>query len=77
MRKRFECFLQENVASETAEFYLPAAIANLMRTGGASVEVLPTKDTWAGITHPEDKPPVIEMISDLIRRGRYPHRLWD
>jgi dTDP-glucose pyrophosphorylase len=76
LRARFECFLRENAVSETAEFYLPAAIQDLMLAGHARVKVLPTKDTWAGITHSEDKPRVIEMISELIRRGRYPHRLW-
>ena len=75
--ERFECFLQKNAASETAEFYLPAAIADLMRTGDAGVRVLPSKDTWAGLTHPGDKPRVIEMIRELIGRGRYPQMLWD
>ncbi len=77
LRKRFEDFLRENAASETAEFYLPAAIADLMRAGEAGVKVLPTKDTWAGMTHPGDKPRVIEMIREMIGRGRYPDRLWD
>ncbi len=77
LRQRFECFLREDVVSETAEFYLPDAIADLILAGRARVKILPTKDTWAGITHPEDKPQVIEMISELIRRGEYPRMLWD
>ena len=77
LRKQFECFLQGNVVSETAEFYLPDAIADFILAGRARVKVLPTTYIWAGITQPEDMPRVNEMISELIRRGRYPHRLWD
>jgi len=77
LRKRFECFLRDNVVSKTAEFYLPGAIADLILAGHARVKVLPTKDTWAGVTHPEDKTRVTEMIGKLIGRGRYPRILWD
>ena len=77
LRKRFECFLRENVASETAEFYLPAAVQELILAGHARVKVLPTKDAWVGVTHPEDKPQVIERIRELVRHGQYPDRLWD
>ncbi len=76
LRKRFEYFLRENAASETAEFYLQAAIHDLMRAGHAGVSVLPTKYSWIGITHPADKPRVIEMIRELIGRGGYPEMLW-
>ncbi len=75
LRERFDCFLQENVASETAEFYLPNAVASLILDGRARVRVLPTEDTWVGITHPDDKPRVIKMIGELIKQGRYPHRI--
>jgi hypothetical protein len=77
LRERFKCFLRTHVASEVAEFHLPGAISDLSRAGQTRVKVLPTTDRWAGITHPEDKPRVIDMIGDLIRRGRYPHPLWD
>ncbi len=77
LRERFERFLRENALSETAEFYLPDAIADVIRAGCARVKVLPTEDTWAGITHPGDKPRVVKMIGNLIRQGRYPSNLWE
>lgn len=76
LRARFECFLRNNIASETAEFHLPAAIQDLILTGHARVQVLPAKGTWFGVTYPEDKPRVIEIIRALTRRGEYPRRLW-
>jgi len=77
LRECFENFLEQNGTSDTAEFYIPIAIQDLMRTGRARVRVLPTTDTWCGVTHPEDKPRVVRMINDLVNRGSYPKRLWD
>lgn len=77
LRERFENFLRENGTSNTAEFYLPTGVQELMRAGRARVKVLPTTDRWCGVTHPEDKPRVVRMIGELVERGRYPRRLWD
>ena len=77
LRERFKSFLRKSSVSETAEFYLPDAVADIIGEGSARVKVLPTRDKWAGITHPEDKVRVVEMIDDLIRQGRYPRRLWE
>jgi len=40
------------------------------------VKVLPTPDSWAGVTFREDRPRVIESVQTLIRAGRYPEKLW-
>ncbi|MFQ5805384.1 MAG: NDP-sugar synthase [Phycisphaerae bacterium] len=77
LRELFESFLKENAASEKAELHLPMVIQDLIRAGRARVKVLPTPDTWCGVTHPEDKPRVVQMISELVARGRYPQKLWD
>jgi NDP-sugar pyrophosphorylase family protein len=77
LRERFENFLRESGTSDTAEFYLPTGVQELMRAGRARVKVLPTTDRWCGVTHPEDKPRVVRMIRELVERGRYPQRLWD
>ena len=77
LRECFENFLKQNGTSDTAELYIPTAIQDLVRSGRARVKVLPTTDTWCGVTHPEDKPRVVQMINDLVKRGSYPKRLWD
>ncbi len=40
------------------------------------VKVLPTPDSWFGVTYREDRPRVIESIRDLTARGDYPKKLW-
>ena len=77
LRQRFEIFLRDNAGSQTAEFYLPAGVQQLMHAGRARVKVLPTTDAWVGVTHPQDKPRVVQMIRRLVDEGRYPQRLWD
>lgn len=60
---------------EKAEFYLPAAVDGLMRRGAARVRVLPTADSWFGVTYREDKPQVQAALAELVRRGIYPSPL--
>jgi hypothetical protein len=42
----------------------------------ARVKVLPTPDTWCGVTHQEDKARVVRMIEELVAQGHYPRDLW-
>ena len=43
----------------------------------ATVEVLPSKDKWFGVTYKEDKPFVVESIQNLKDEGVYPEKLWE
>jgi hypothetical protein len=60
-----------------AEFYLPAAVSEIIARGEGTARVLPTESTWFGVTYREDKPRVQEAIAALVRAGNYPERLWD
>ena len=59
-----------------AEFYLPAAVSNLIARGQVLAQVLPTDSAWFGVTYREDKPRVVASIKTLIEAGLYPGRLW-
>ncbi|QOJ15971.1 MAG: NTP transferase domain-containing protein [Planctomycetia bacterium] len=72
----FEAFLRENAGSATAEYYLPAAVQNLVATGRARVRVLPAAAQWCGVTHRADRERVQAMIAGMIARGEYPEDLW-
>ncbi len=63
-------------AIRSAEFYIPTAINSLIAAGQARCKVLPTPDSWFGVTYREDRPRVIEGIRRLMARGDYPERLW-
>lgn len=53
------------------EYLLPTIIGGLVRSGMATVEVLPTEDAWFGMTYPADKPKVEAAIRALIEAGTY------
>jgi len=59
-----------------AEFYLPAAVSAQIAAGAATVHVLPSEDSWFGITYREDKLPVASAVAALVGRGIYPAALF-
>ena len=72
----FERFLAKSAASLTAEYYLPAAVQELIDERRARVRVLAGGGTWAGLTHSGDRPRLVETLSRLTARGDYPSDLW-
>ncbi len=74
--RQFREFLAQRGAEPKAEFYLPAAVSEMIARGEADVRVLPTESAWFGVTYREDKPRVIAAVADLIARGAYPSRLF-
>jgi UTP-glucose-1-phosphate uridylyltransferase len=76
LREIFHEFLGRSGSDLSSESYLPSAVNELVLAGRAHVKVLRTNDSWCGITYREDHPRVVERISQLIRDGFYPKRLW-
>lgn len=75
LRCLFAEFLGRYGQSQTAEFYLPEAVGNLLQNGYADMRVLMSKDEWFGMTYREDVPAARAAIRRLIDRGEYPERL--
>jgi hypothetical protein len=74
---RFARFLEARRSDiGTAEFYLPSLVTDLVSEGKARVRVLPTEETWHGVTWAEDKQQVREALREKIAAGHYPARLW-
>jgi MobA-like NTP transferase domain len=75
LRRLFAEFLVRNGGSQTAEFYLPVAVGQLLRSGDAEVRVFRSEDDWFGVTYREDVPAARTALRRLIDRGLYPERL--
>jgi len=58
-------FLVREAASEKAECYLPAAVAQMIAAGHAGVRVLSTTSDWFGVTYREDRARVVEALAAL------------
>ena len=68
-------FLADSSGDELKkEFLLPSFIDELLQSGRAFVDVLPTEETWFGVTYQEDKDSVKQAIRDLTDKGLYPEQ---
>lgn len=76
LKTQFGTFLEHHGQEEKAEFYIPSVVNTLVAGGRARVKVLPTPDSWFGITYREDRERVAAGIRQLIERGNYPETLW-
>ena len=71
-------FLRETLEQNPlkGEYALPTVVDQQIRCGSASVRVLQTRDSWFGVTYPEDLPSVKSAIARLKADGLYPEKLW-
>ncbi|MBP5558278.1 MAG: nucleotidyltransferase [Bacteroidales bacterium] len=72
----FESFLEKNICELKAEFYIPFAVDNMIKTGNGSCDVLSTKSRWFGVTFKEDRPAVVAKFAQLVADGVYPSPLY-
>ena len=71
-----KAFLATRGADPKSEFYLPSAVSDMIQSGAATVDVLPSNDTWFGVTYREDRPHVAAAIASLVGSGAYPAQLF-
>ncbi len=74
--REFARFLGENIDDPKAEMYIPVVVNALIKSGEATVKVLPTRDQWFGVTYKEDRPRVMAELEKLVAGGEYPRSLW-
>lgn len=72
----FRRFLEQNARSTQAEYYLVAAVENVVASRTARVRVLRGGGPWAGLTHPGDLERLVRSIESLVAAGEYPPDLW-
>lgn len=63
-------------AGASNEYFLPHAIATHLEKHRQSLTVLPSSDTWLGLTWPDDRPGVVTAIAALHAQHAYPTPLW-
>jgi hypothetical protein len=58
------------------EFLLPEVVGKLIAEKTAQMRVLPTTDTWFGVTYAQDKPAVTKRLAEMVKQGDYPSPIW-
>lgn len=71
LEEGFVRFRREMTDPLKDEYLLPVIVDGLLRDGLASVAVLPTVDSWFGITYQADKAAVAEAVRALYAQGAY------
>jgi dTDP-glucose pyrophosphorylase len=72
----FVKFLEREGGELKSEYLLPELVDGLIKSGEATVAVLPSNEKWMGVTYTEDKPEVMAGIRALVDAGVYPENLW-
>lgn len=70
---RFRAEMKDPVKDE---YLLPVIVDGLLQDGRARVSVLPTEDSWFGVTYKEDKAVVVEAFRELYAKGIYRQPLY-
>ncbi len=74
--KMFHDFLENPISNLKSEFFIPIIGDQFIKKGLGQIKVIPTSSQWFGVTYKEDAPGVQKSLSDLIRKGEYPEKLW-
>ena len=74
----FEAFFCQEVPADPlgAEYLIPTFIGHLVEEGRLSVQVLPTGDTWYGMTYKEDAAAVRASFRKMLDEGLYQKELF-
>ncbi len=74
--REFKKFLDKDLNTPKAEFFIPLAIDALINSGEATVKVLDTDSRWFGVTYAVDRPGVVEKFAELHNNGTYPEKMF-
>ena len=78
LEQGFEEFFEKTVPENPlkSEYLIPIYIGELLEKGEMSVKVLPTNDTWYGMTYKEDVALVKESFRKMLEAGVYKEELF-
>ena len=76
IEKGLHNFMKENRNSPTAEYYIPNIVSDKIKAGEIAFAVIPTNDSWFGVTYKKDKQMAIKTLNKHIENGVYPKNLW-
>ncbi len=74
--REFRKFLDKDIETPKAEFFIPLCIDTLIKNGEATVKVLDTDSKWFGVTYAADRPGVVAKFAELHQNGTYPAKLF-
>ncbi len=74
--REFRRFLDRDINTPKAEFFIPLCIDALIKNGEATVKVLDTDSRWFGVTYAADRQGVVDKLASLHADGTYPEKMF-
>ncbi len=74
--REFRRFLDREINTPKAEFFIPLCIDTLIKNGEATVKVLDTDSRWFGVTYAADRQGVVDKLASLHADGTYPEKMF-
>jgi hypothetical protein len=74
--EEFRNFIDSNGMDLKAELDIPTSIDKFVKSGEITIKILMSNERWFGVTYRDDKPYVVDSISNMISKGIYPARLY-
>lgn len=75
-KREFIKFLDKDLNTPKAEFFIPLCVDTLIKDGEATVKVLDTDSKWFGVTYAADRQGVVDKFAALHADGTYPAKLF-
>ncbi len=75
LEKGFHEFVRQNKDNPKAEYYIPVLIDEMIRSGEITLKVIPSHDSWYGVTYIQDAERVRDAFTQLHQKGVYPPTL--
>lgn len=76
IEEEFREFLEDDRKIKTSELYIPSTIKNLLQEDKARATVVPSQDTWFGVTYASDREIAVASLQEKTNEGQYVSPLW-
>jgi len=76
LREEFRSFIYNSGMELKSELDIPTSIDKFVKNGEITIKILMSNERWFGVTYREDKPFVVENINKMIRKGKYPTKIY-
>ena len=77
LEARFAAFLKARGTEMKSEWFIPSIVDEMITAGETRVKVLGSRDSWFGVTYPDDKATVAGELKAMHGSGKYPAKLWE
>lgn len=77
IEEELRVFIENGENLQKGEVYLPFVIQDMLQSGSANVDVIPSESQWFGVTYADDKETAVNFLKQMTEEGQYKNPLWN